>query len=127
METIDLGFKKFEVTRQAFIVFIALIISFFAQLIILIFFVEGSGFMAYTIFIIYIAVMIPLIVYANNCFVTGKCVVLSWVVSMIYLGIAIINVIALIIIAMVINKKDREELISTGMRIRPRRSKKSSR
>ena len=127
METIDLGFKKFEITRQAFIVFIALIVSFFAQLIVIIFFMEDSGFMAYTIFIIYIATMIPLIVYANNCFITGKCVVLSWVVSMIYLGIAIINVIALIIIAMANNKKDREELISTGMRIRPRRSKKSSR
>ena len=127
METIDLGFKKFEVTRQAFIVFIALLISFFAQLIVLIFFMEDSGVIAYVIFIIYVAIMIPLIVYANNCFVTGKCVVLSWVVSMIYLAIAIINVIAMILIAMANNKKDREELIATGMRIRPRRSKKSSR
>lgn len=127
METIDLGFKKFEVTRQAFIVFIALLISFFAQLIVLIFFMEDSGVIAYVIFIIYVAIMIPLIVYANNCFVTGKCVVLSWVVSMIYLAIAIINVIAMILIAMANNKKDREELIATGMGIRPRRSKKSSR
>ena len=127
METINLGFKKFEITRQAFIVFIALIISFFAQLIVLIFFVEDGGFVAYAFFIIYIAIMIPLIVYANNCFVTGKCVVLSWFVSMIYVALSVINVFAMIAIAMANNKKDRDEMLVTGMRIRPRRSKKSSR
>lgn len=117
METIDLGFKKFEVTRQAFIVFIALIVSFFAQLIVLIFFVEDAGIIAYIIFMIYIAIMIPLVVYANNCFVTGKCVVLSWAVSMIYVATAIIYVLVMIMIAMTKDKKIPES----------RRPKKSSR
>ena len=113
METIDIGFKKFEVTRQAYILFVALLISFFAQLIILIFFVEDTNIYAYLIFIIYVGIMIPLIVYANNCFVTGKCVVLSWVVSMIYVATAIISVVGMIALAS--TKKPR------------RRSKKSSR
>ena len=126
METIDLGFKKFEITRQAFVVFIALLISFFAQLIVLIFFVEDSGIVAYTFFIIYIAIMIPLLVYANNCLVSGKCVVLSWVMSMFYIGTAVVYVIAMIMIAMRKDKTEREELIVTGMGRRPR-SKKSSR
>jgi hypothetical protein len=115
METIDVGFKKFEVTRQAYIVFVALLIAFFAQLIILIFFVEDTSISAYMILILYIAVMIPLIVYANNCFVTGKCVVLSWVVSMIYVAIAVMSVTGMIALALASTKKPR------------RRSKKSSR
>lgn len=90
METLDLGVKKFEITRQAFIVFIALVVSFFAQLIILIFFVEENDIAQYVFFIIYIAIMIPLIVYVNNCFVTGKCVVLSWVAAIIYVLTAVV-------------------------------------
>lgn len=102
METIV---KKFEVTRQAFIVFIALLIGFFAQLIVLIFFTKDSGISSYVIFIIYIAIMIPLIVYANNCLVTGKCVVLSWVVSMIYVATAVISVTGMIALAVASSKK----------------------
>lgn len=122
MDTIDLGFKKFEITRQAFIVFIALILSFFIQLIALIFFVEDASIVAYAIFIIYIAIMIPLMVYTNNCLVSGKCVVLSWVMAMFYVTVAVVNVIAIIMIVMSKDKKVREELMETGMRHRPKKS-----
>lgn len=126
METIDLGFKKFEITRQAFIVFIALTISFFAQLVILIFFIKDSNVIQYIIFVIYVAIMIPLFVYANNCFVTGKCVVLSWVVSMIYVAVATINVLVLIGLAMIPDKKIKESLINASA-VKRFSSKKSSR
>lgn len=105
METIDVGFKKFEVTRQAFIVFVAVIISLFAQLMLLVFFINDSTVVQYIIFIIYIAIMIPLIVYATNCLTTGKCVVLSWAVSFFYVGIAFINVVVLLMLSISKNKK----------------------
>lgn len=117
METLDLGFKKFEITRQAFIVFIALIVAFFAQLIILIFFVEDSDFESYLLFVTYIALVIPLIVYVNNCFVTGKCVVLSWVAAVMYIVTAIVWV--LIMISLIFRKEKK-----TGS---TKSSKKSSR
>lgn len=122
METIDLGFKKFEITRQAFIVFIALIISFFLQLMVLIFFTEDSGILSYILFIMYIAIIIPLYVYGTNCLVTGKCIVLSWIVAMVYVGLAIVFSIAMILIAIAKDKNVREDLIVTGMRRRPKKS-----
>jgi predicted MFS family arabinose efflux permease len=106
METIDVGFKKFEVTRQAFIVFVAVIISLLAQLMLLVFFINDSTVVQYILFIIYIAIMIPLIVYATNCLATGKCVVLSWAVSFFYVGIAFINVMALLMLSISKNKKN---------------------
>lgn len=124
METIDLGFKKFEITRQAFIVFIALIVSFFAQLIILIFFIKDSTVLQYIIFVIYISLVVPLVIYSNNCLVSGKCVVLSWAVSMFYVGMSFINVIALIGLVIVRDKKIKEHIVGST---RFSSSKKSSR
>jgi hypothetical protein len=108
METIDLGFKKFEITKQAFIVFIALVVSIFAQLIILIFFVEDTTVLEYVIFILYIVIAIPLIVYANNCFVSGKCVVLSWAFAVGYVALSVFNVFAMIGLVMIRSKKTND-------------------
>lgn len=94
MRTIHIGSKKIEVTKQAYIAFISLVISLFAGLI--------TGFMLkspihviiWTV-ILYL-IMIPLITYKMHCLRTGKCVKLSWFYASIYIILAVINVFTMI-------------------------------
>lgn len=94
MQNIDVGFKKFQVTTQAYIAFISLIVILFTGLI--------AGFMTnQPIYVIALTIVtnlivIPLVTYAVNCLRVGKCVKLSWFYAIIYIIMAVFYVILMI-------------------------------
>jgi hypothetical protein len=98
----------FEITRQAYIAGVALLLSFLAQLLIIIFFIKEAGIIEYLLFIVYIILMVPFIVYATSCLTTGKCVVLSWSVAIFYILVALSNTILLT--TMLLTKKFKKNI-----------------
>lgn len=103
MHQVDLGFIKFEATRQAIIAFVfgfaffllssavAIIPLYNAGLI-------GGGFIiAFAIFFAAIAILYGILAgYSINCMVVGKCIKLSWIISSFYVGVTVLYFILLI-------------------------------
>lgn len=93
METINIGFKKFEVSEQAKLVYNAFLIIFICHL--LSGFVTDMGPVAFILYSIYLLGVGSLSVYASNCIVVGQCITYAWIVSYLYIIIAVMYVVAL--------------------------------
>lgn len=102
MRTINFGSTKIEITEQAFITFIVLIISFVA--VFSASFYKGAPIVTLVVFIVGTAIIVPLTTYTVNCVNVGKCIKLSWFFTIMYIITASINVIALIILLLNNNK-----------------------
>lgn len=103
MHQVDLGFVKFEATRQAILAFVfgfaffllssmvAIIPLYKAGLI-------GGGFMiAFAIFFAAIAILYGTLAgYSINCMVVGKCIKLSWIISALYIVTTVFYLLLLI-------------------------------
>lgn len=94
MRTIHLGSKKIEVTEQAYITFISLIISFAAM--ILIAFVNEYPLASFVWILVSAAIYIPFVTYVIHCMRVGKCVKLSLAYAILYAVLAALNVITLL-------------------------------
>ena len=90
MPALDFGVRKFEVTRQAQIVFFALLVTLLVNIGVYLFSPMTIGVLPYVITVIIMLAYIALAVYAVNCYVVGKCVMFSWfVVAVILLSCAV--------------------------------------
>ena len=93
MQQVDLGFVKFEVTRQAIIAFVFgfffLLLS-MATTIIVPMYKSGNisnGFIiAFIAFFVAISILYGILAgYTMNCIIVGKCIKLSWIFSGLYI------------------------------------------
>ena len=97
MQQVDLGFVKFEVTRQAVVAFVfgfAFFLISMAVAIILPSYNAGivsTGFLiAFGVFFGTIAILYGILAaYAINCMVVGKCIKLSWALTIMYVVVTV--------------------------------------
>jgi len=97
MQQVDLGFVKFEVTRQAVVSFVfgfAFFLLSMAVAIILPSYNAGivsTGFLiAFGVFFGTIAILYGILAaYAINCMVVGKCIKLSWTLTIMYVVVTV--------------------------------------
>lgn len=96
MQQVDLGFTKFEVTRQAIVMFVfATILVFLSSAIAIIplykaGIVSTGFFVAFAIFFVIIAILYGILgAYAINCMVVGKCIKLSWIFTGLYAFVSV--------------------------------------
>lgn len=114
MWTIQLGSKKIKVTQQAYIAFIAIIISFLATLIALL--LQKPAIPVIIGVVVIYAIVIPLITYKIHCMRVGECVKLSWFYTVSYIILAIMNVLSMIFVFINIgsNKPVVQPIIYSG-------------
>lgn len=97
METINLGFRKFEVSKQSKMVYMAFLVIFVSHL--LSAFVTNMGPIGFLIYTIYLLAVGALTVYATNCIVVGQCITYAWIISYVYVVFAVIYVLSIIAMA----------------------------
>jgi len=96
METINLGFRKFEVSKQAKLVYISFLVIFVSHLLSV--FVTDMGPIGFTFYTIYLLAVGSLSVYASNCIVVGQCNTYAWIVSYVYVALAAMYVLAIVFV-----------------------------
>jgi hypothetical protein len=97
MQQVDLGFVKFEATRQSIIAFVFGFAFFLLSMAIAIIIppykagLVGSGYViAFGIFFAIIAILYGILAgYSINCMVVGKCIKLSWIMSLLYVVVTV--------------------------------------
>ena len=97
MQQVDLGFVKFEATHQSIIAFVFGFAFFLLSMAIAIIIppykagLVGSGYViAFGLFCAIIAILYGILVgYSINCMVVGKCIKLSWIISLLYVVISV--------------------------------------
>lgn len=94
METINLGFRKFEVSKQSKMVYNAFLVIFVAHVLSL--FVTDMGPVAFTVYTLYLLGVGALTVYASNCIVVGQCITYAWIITYVYIIMAFIYVFSLV-------------------------------
>ena len=93
MQQVDLGFVKFEVTRQAIIAFVFgfffLLLSMATTIIVPMYKLgnTSNGFIiAFIAFFVAISILYGILAgYTMNCIIVGKCIKLSWIFSGLYI------------------------------------------
>ena len=95
METINLGVRKFEVSKQAKVMYYTFIIITIIHFLSL--FMRDVGPVGFIFQTIYIIIMGALGVYATNCMVVGKCNIYAWIVVYLYIFIAVMYVVMFVL------------------------------
>lgn len=103
MQRVELGFVKFEVTRQAIIAFVFSCCFFILALGIKVAIlykyglISNSGILFLAILYLIIAILYGILVgYSINCMIVGKCIKLSWVYIGLYIFITLMYFITFI-------------------------------
>lgn len=89
METINLGVRKYEVSKQAKVLYNAFVAIFVIHILSL-FMMRDIGVIGFVLQTVYLLAMGALGVYATNCIVVGKCNTYAWVIAYLYIFIAVL-------------------------------------
>jgi hypothetical protein len=104
MQQVDLGFTKFEATRQAILAFVFGFAFFLLSSVVALIplynagIISGGFILALCILFAAIAILYGILVgYSINCMVVGKCIKLSWIISAFYIVLAVLYFLLLIL------------------------------